>query len=50
VEDHPDYHKPTDEFERLMPGFYVSAVETILDAVLSFDRNLSAIAAARKKF
>lgn len=50
VEDHPDYHRPTDEFERLLPGFYVNAVETILDAVLLFDKNLSTIAAARRKF
>ena len=46
-EDHPDYHKATDDPEGLMPAFYVSAVTTVLDAVRTFDRNLSAIAAAR---
>lgn len=29
VEDHPDYHRPTDDFERIIPGFYVRAVRTI---------------------
>jgi hypothetical protein len=29
VEDHPDYHKPTDTAERIRPGFYYSAVRTI---------------------
>ena len=45
VEDHPDYHRPTDDTERLMPAFYAGAVSTILDAVRIFDRNLGAIAA-----
>ena len=49
VEDHPDYHKPTDDTERLMPEFYAGAATTILDAVRSFDRNLAAIAAARRQ-
>lgn len=47
VEDHPDYHRPTDDIERLMPAFYAGAVHTILDAIRTFDRNLSAIAARR---
>lgn len=29
VEDHPDYHKPTDDFERIQQGFYYRAVRTI---------------------
>lgn len=47
VEDHPDYHRPTDDIERLMPAFYAGAVHTILDAVRTFDRNLSAISPHR---
>lgn len=43
VEDHKDYHKPTDDFENIEPAFYVHAVETILDALKSFDENLSEI-------
>ena len=46
VEDHPDYHKPTDDVERIEPAFYVRAAETILDALRTFDRNLPALAAA----
>jgi len=49
VEDHPDYHRPTDDAERLMPQFYAGAATTVLDAIRSFDRNLGAIAAARRQ-
>lgn len=48
VEDHPDYHKPTDDAERLMPAFYAGAVTTILDAIRTFDRNLATIAGVRR--
>lgn len=40
VEDHPDYHKPTDDFANIQTEFYVRAVETILEAVKSFDKEL----------
>ncbi|WP_053002461.1 M28 family peptidase [Kordia jejudonensis] len=30
VEDHEDYHKPTDDFENIHPIFYTNAVQTIL--------------------
>lgn len=43
VEDHKDYHKPTDDFENINRVFYVHAVETILEAVKAFDANLQAI-------
>jgi hypothetical protein len=43
VEDHKDYHKPTDDFENINREFYVRAVETVLAAVKSFDRNGKAI-------
>jgi len=43
VEDHPDYHRPTDDFERIMPDFYVAAVETIINAVVAFDVNLDVL-------
>ncbi len=39
VEDHDDYHKPTDDFDRIQPQFYINAVETILMAVKSIDAN-----------
>ena len=37
VEDHKDYHKPTDDFANIQPEFYVRAVETIIEAVKAFD-------------
>ncbi|MDT7806406.1 MAG: hypothetical protein QOJ70_219 [Acidobacteriota bacterium] len=37
VEDHKDYHKPTDDFETITRDFFVHAAETILDAVRLFD-------------
>jgi hypothetical protein len=36
-EDHPDYHKPTDEVKGIMPGFYVAAVRTVLDVTKQVD-------------
>jgi len=39
VEDHPGYHQPTDVVEDITPDFYVEAVETILDFLLTVDRN-----------
>ncbi len=47
VEDHAGYHQPSDEFAFITPGFYVRAIETVLDVVLDLDRDLSAIAAVR---
>lgn len=37
VEDHPDYHKPTDDAERIDPAFYGDAVETIIDLLRELD-------------
>jgi Zn-dependent M28 family amino/carboxypeptidase len=42
VEDHKDYHKPTDDFANINQVFYVRAVETILEAVKAFDADLPA--------
>jgi Zn-dependent M28 family amino/carboxypeptidase len=41
VEDHKDYHRPTDDFANINREFYVRAVETILKAVKVLDKNLS---------
>lgn len=38
VEDHADYHKPTDTADKISRGFFVDVAETILDAVLALDR------------
>jgi Zn-dependent M28 family amino/carboxypeptidase len=40
VEDHPDYHKPTDTPDKINPTFFRQAAETILDAVIELDRAL----------
>ena len=38
VEDHPDYHKATDDFERIQQGFYARAVRSVLAVVREIDR------------
>jgi acetylornithine deacetylase/succinyl-diaminopimelate desuccinylase-like protein len=42
VEDHPDYHQPTDDAERIQPGFYYRAARTIAAFVTRLDANLPA--------
>jgi Zn-dependent M28 family amino/carboxypeptidase len=37
VEDHADYHKPTDTAGKIDRGFFVAVAETILDALLQLD-------------
>ncbi|WP_083477176.1 M28 family peptidase [Lacinutrix algicola] len=37
VADHEDYHKPTDDFERIDNQFYQDAVETIIQVFTKFD-------------
>jgi Zn-dependent M28 family amino/carboxypeptidase len=39
VEDHADYHKPTDTADKINRGFFVDVAETILDSVLALDRS-----------
>lgn len=38
VEDHEHYHKHTDDFETIPQEFYKASVQTILNAILAFDR------------
>jgi Zn-dependent M28 family amino/carboxypeptidase len=47
VEDHPDYHQPSDEVRTITPEFYVGAVRTILDVVRTLDRAVPDIVRAR---
>jgi Zn-dependent M28 family amino/carboxypeptidase len=47
VEDHPDYHRSTDDVERIDPGFFYRSVETVADFVVRLDRNLDRVAAVR---
>lgn len=43
VEDHKDYHRPTDDFENINPEFYFQAVKVILNTISLMDRNLDSI-------
>ncbi|MGD1840933.1 MAG: M28 family peptidase [Thermonemataceae bacterium] len=49
VEDHEAYHTAEDEFEGIMPTFYVQATRTILDFIILADKQLDAIAAQKQK-
>lgn len=40
VENHKDYHKPTDTFENINQDFYVEAVKLIIQATENFDTYL----------
>ena len=40
VEDHPDYHHPTDDFERIVPSEYMNALRAALLTLLALDRAL----------
>jgi Zn-dependent M28 family amino/carboxypeptidase len=40
VEDHPDYHKPTDTADKINRAFFVDVAETILSSILQLDANL----------
>jgi Zn-dependent M28 family amino/carboxypeptidase len=48
VEDHPGYHKPSDEFAQITPAFFANAAETVLDVILDLDRNLEPVVAVRQ--
>ena len=43
VEDHVDYHKPSDDFENINPNFFYSASTAILKSIISLDKNLDRI-------
>jgi Zn-dependent M28 family amino/carboxypeptidase len=40
VEDHEDYHRPTDDFERVDRTEYLDAIQTVLAALISLDAAL----------
>ena len=48
VEDHKDYHKPSDDFDTITRDFFVGAAETVLEAVAALDADLGAAAGAPK--
>jgi Zn-dependent M28 family amino/carboxypeptidase len=47
VEDHPDYHKPTDTADKINPTFFRHSAQTILDAVMALDQAPAAARAGR---
>jgi len=49
VEDHPDYHAPTDTFERIDRAFYADVASFVVSLVARLDRDLDAIAAHRRR-
>ncbi len=40
VEDHPDYHTPTDTVDRIDPRFFGDAADMIVEAIRTFDATL----------
>jgi Zn-dependent M28 family amino/carboxypeptidase len=42
VEDHPDYHRPTDDASGILPAFYAGAVTTVIDAIQELDGAIAA--------
>jgi hypothetical protein len=40
VEDHPDYHQPTDTADRIDPRFFGDAADMVIEAMLAFDAQL----------
>lgn len=40
VEDHEDYHKPSDEFKNIQPDFYIQAINLVLKSLIALDKEL----------
>lgn len=47
VEDHEDYHRPSDTFEKIMPGFVAPAAEFVLHSLLWLDEHWETLEAGR---
>lgn len=47
VEDHPDYHKPTDDFERVDQDWFLKSVESVVMVAAAMDAELDEIYAMR---
>ncbi|KSB87974.1 peptidase M20 [Caulobacter vibrioides] len=44
VEDHPEYHQPTDDFETIPQAFFKGSVATVVLATRAFDERLGEVA------
>ncbi|MEM7662687.1 MAG: M28 family peptidase [Pseudomonadota bacterium] len=49
VEDHPDYHQPTDDYETIPEAFFRDSVETVVMAAEELDSNLQDIGASKAR-
>jgi Zn-dependent M28 family amino/carboxypeptidase len=49
VEDHPHYHRTTDEFETIPQEFYKKSVQTVINAAHILDENLDQVAKPASK-
>jgi hypothetical protein len=49
VEDHPDYHQPSDKFAKIEPGFFVCSVRTIAEFVHRLDEGLEPVVSAKTR-
>lgn len=49
VEDHPDYHRATDDADKVNPGRYIGAVRTIADFVRRLDASLDTVVPPRTR-
>ena len=47
VEDHPDYHKPTDDFERIDQDWFLRSIESVIMVASEMDDRLAEIYAMR---
>ena len=48
VDDRRYHHRPDDDFDTMMPAFYVGSVEVVIALVRQFDTHATAILAARR--
>jgi hypothetical protein len=48
VEDHEDYHRPSDEPRTITTGFFVNATRTLIDAVRALDAASAGLTRERK--
>lgn len=46
VEDHPEYHRPTDDFATVPQDFFKRSVATVIQASLALEKNLDEVAKA----
>jgi Zn-dependent M28 family amino/carboxypeptidase len=46
VEDHPEYHRPTDDFATVPQDFFKRSVATVVQASLALEKDLDAVAQA----